>query len=220
MLRRIRFSTLPLALAAGLAFVATDAAAQVCVGVPGSNGQNVIRGSIGFPDNANTFGVEYFHHLSNSPLSIRARYAHVSVDVGDNNANLFGGGLSYDLQGRIGGFSPDLGFCVLGDLTYFSFDGGSGLEIPIGVGFGGSFAVGQGGDIALMPFAAPAIYHSRFNPDVGDSQSSTDLDVVLGATAVFTGFHVGLDIQNLFRDAASSLWGGSAFITLRGGFTF
>jgi hypothetical protein len=210
MAHRFRPSVAALAVAAFLAFPAADAAAQVCVGVPGGSGQNVLRGLIGFPDGGNHFGVEFHHHLTDSPMTLSGTFIHQTIDNVDASINWFGAGLAYDLTASVGSFPEEMGFCAVANIRYGSFDGGSTWEIPFGVSFGGAFPLGDAGDMTLMPFATPAIYHTRFSN--GASVSSTDLDMVLGATMVFTGFHVGLDIQNLFRD-------GSSFVTLRGGIT-
>jgi hypothetical protein len=207
---RFRPSIAALAVAALLAFPAADAAAQVCVGVPGSSGQNVLRGLIGFPQGGNHFGVEFHHHLSDSPMTLSGTFIHQTIDNADANINWFGAGLAYDLSGSVSGFPEELGFCAVADIRYGNADFGSTWEIPFGVSFGGAFPLGDGGDMTLMPYATPAIYHTRFSN--GGSVSSTDLDMILGATMVFTGFHVGLDLQRLFRN-------GSSFVTLRGGIT-
>jgi hypothetical protein len=204
---RPRLSVAVLAAAALLAFPAAEAAAQICVGVPGSSGQNVLRGSIGFPTGGNQFGVQFHHHLAESPLTLSGTFIHQTIDNVDTSINWFGIGGAWDLTGAVGGFPEELGFCGVGDIRYGSASGGSFWEIPVGVSFGGAFPVGDGG-ITIMPFGAPAIYHTRFSN--GFSSSSTDLDMIVGATAAFPAFHVGLDIQNLFRT-------GSSFVTIRGG---
>lgn len=209
MRQRIRLLGPILALAAFLAFSASDAEAQVCVGVPGTGGQNVAAASIGFPTGGNIFGAEFHHHMAGSPLTIRGRFEHINPDFGDSQ-NRFGAGIVYDLTGAVAAFPDELAFCFTTELMFGRFGDVNTFEIPIGVGFGSSFDLGDNGDIALIPFAVPAIYHFR----VGDGGgSSTDLDMILGATAAFPAFHVGLDIQHLFRT-------GSSFVTLRGGFTF
>ena len=211
--QRIRLFGSSLVLAAFLAVSASDAAAQMCIGVPGSSGQNVIGASLGFPSGANIFGVDFHHHMAASPLTVSGRFEHWNFDADFiDNQNRFGAQLAYDMTGNIGGFPDELGFCLVGGLTYGRWNGINIWEIPLGVGFGGAFDLGDGGDVVLMPFAAPTIFHTRVSGD-GFSDSDTDLDVVLGATMAFSQFHVGLDIERLFRD-------GSSYLTLRAGLTF
>jgi hypothetical protein len=211
--KKIRLAGSTLALATFLAFSASDAAAQMCIAVPGSSGQNVIGASIGFPSGANIFGVDFHHHLAESPLTLSGMFEHWNFDSDFiDNQNRFGARLAYDMTGAIGGFPDELGFCLVGGLTFGRWNGINIWEIPLGVSFGGAFDLGEGGEVVLMPFAAPLIYHTRVSNDFG-SDSDTDLDIVLGATMVFTQFHVGLDIQRLFRD-------GSSYLTLRFGLTF
>jgi len=209
--QRIRFFGPSLALAVLLAFSASDASAQICVGVPGTTGQNVAQGSIGFASGVNIFGAQFHHHMAGNPLTLRARLEHWNPDFGDSE-NRFGAGVAYDLTGAVEAFPDEMGFCAVGDIIFGRSDGVNLWEIPVGVGFGGSFPVGDNGDIVIVPFAVPAIYHTRASFE-GFSVSSTDLDMILGATAIFTGFHAGIDLQHLFRT-------GSSYVTLRGGITF
>jgi hypothetical protein len=217
--QRIRGIALPITAAvASLALSAADASAQACIGVPAAEGQNVIAGSLGFPTGLTIFGAEFHHNLEGNPFTLSGRFEHWNLDGQDGSINFIGAGGTYDLTGAVAGFPDELSFCVTGGLR-FGREGGINMwEFPIGVGFGAVFPLGEPGEegITLIPFGVPAIYHARESGEFfGESfsTSSTDLDVILGATGLFGRFHATMDLQNVFRP-------GSAFVSVRFGTTF
>jgi len=200
--------------------------AQACVGVPIGSGQSGGSVGIGFPDGGNIFGAAFHHDLANSPLSLGVRFEHTNFDArGINSINAFGGTLIYDLRAQITELPEGLSLGLVAGFMYGRWplfedrDWGESLtlnmvEIPLGVGFGGTLVLSEGEDAAieLIPYAVPAIYHQRFSAE-GESYSETDLDMILGGTLRFSQFFFGLDLQNLFRD-------GSSYATLRAGLIF
>ena len=200
--------------------------AQSCVGTPIMPGQSAAGVGIGLPDGATIVGVGVHHNAANNPLSVSGRFEHTNFDAqGLNSMNALGGTLTYDLTGEVAQLSEEFSLCGVEGLMYGrltdSFFGESitvnVIQIPVGVGFGGTVALGEPAEegvepIKLIPHSLVGIYHTRISGE-GETESETDFDMVLGGTMQFTSFFFGLMLENLFRD-------GSSYVTLQAGMIF
>jgi hypothetical protein len=187
-----------MAVAATVAF-AGAAQAQVCVGFPTLAGQFSLDAFAGFPEDADVFGVNGSYNLA-GPVAVNGTVQVWSPDGDGDNEVAFGAGLAFKLMQPMPGMTG-ISVCPAVNLLFMSlgeFEGESVdyLEIPIGVGIGTSFAMGDG-NMALQPFVVPAIYLQRFS-FAGESETETDFGFRGGANLSLDRFFVGATIEHIF----------------------
>ena len=210
----------------------TGLEAQHCIGLPTAPGQTALEASIGFPDGGNILGVAVHHRPASGPFAVRGRFEHHTwYTEPAMNMNSLGSIGTYDLTREVVQVPGNLSFCATGGFMYGRLSSADSflaniMEIPVGVALGGILRLGEadengGGGLALIPWVAPAIYHSRESWE-GGSMSSTDVDIILGGTMLFDWFFASLDLQQIFRDssAGSSVWCDRSYATLRFGLLF
>lgn len=190
------------ALAAALAIVgaaqATSAAAQVCNANPARQGGTVIQAVAGFPEGANRFGGEIGTRLG--ALGLAGGYSLLDIEDVEENAHQFHARAAFEVPVGTGGASvcPTVGV----EHQRFSVDVlGEEFEstlttVPIGLGLGGAFPVGNGSE--LQPYVIPAFVWGRADFDAagleGD-EDDTGFQVRTGTYLDFGSFLFGAGYQ-------------------------
>ena len=194
--------------AAALAlFVPAVASAQVCLGLPQGT-RTSAQAQIGFPSHATNFGVAGTMGLDES-LYAGASYTLTSFDAsGVPSQHTFGARGAYEMAGLVEGASvcPTLG------ASYTKWEGISMMVIPVGVGIGKTFPLGES-TTTITPYATPQLVwmRSSFN---GASVSDTNFGLNAGGTVGFGRYFAGASFSKVFvsgSEAALSIHGGIAF---------
>lgn len=146
----MRITTRAVLAVAAFATTATPATAQVCLGVPTTDGHYAIAGHVGFPTGAKSYGGNAVADL-NGPLSLGGYYGLVDFDDLETNANSFGVRAAYALP------NASFSVCPTAALEYTSLseeEAGTTFEltqtvIPVGVALGKSFAMSPSFSVGL-----------------------------------------------------------------------
>ena len=195
-----RISVLAAALAIASATQATSAAAQICNANPARQGGTVIQAIAGFPSDADRFGGEIGARVG--ALGLAGGYSLVNIDDVDENAHQFNARAAFEVPVGTSGASvcPTIGV----EHTRFSVDLlGEEFEstltaVPIGLGIGGAFPVGNG--IELQPYVIPAFVWGRadFAADgvgIEEDEDDTGFQVRTGSYLDFGSFLFGAGYQ-------------------------
>lgn len=187
--RNTLFATL---LAPALVLAATPAMAQVCFGIPMSAGQTAVGLNAAFPEGANAFGIDGRHKLTDN-LVLGAGYTLTSIDsdgegdIPSQHAFEVLGAYEFVVQGGADG--PQIGVCPNIAPQYAKQDDYSATLLPLGVGIGSSFPIGQTAVIA--PYANPALFFGKYKVDDFESDWENDFGFTLGANVIVTNLHFG-----------------------------
>lgn len=195
-----------LAAAAALTF-AGSASAQVCAGFPTLDGQFSLAGVANFPEDLDQFGVEGSFNLA-GPLALNAAYLNTSGEGdGNDSANTFRGGVSFDVTSLIGPAPATISLCPTAAFEYTTFDDVDGdvnfQSVPVGLGFGTSLPVGV--TSSLQPFVVPQVVFSRISADNVDTDWESNFGIRGGANLTFGQFFIGGEINKLFVDEDRAL---------------
>lgn len=199
-----------LALAAlAAATLAGSAQAQVCASYPTVDRGISLNGRIDFPDDLDSFGVEASYNAA-GPLSVFGGVNVLSADVDDSDSqDVFFAGLAFETP-QIGAMlGPTVSACPQARIEYADFDGGSLMNIPVGLGFGGTFATSPSGP-TISPYVIPQVVFSRFSLDDelgGASESETNFGLRGGALLTFGMFFVGGEANFLAGDNSDTTLG-------------
>lgn len=169
-------------LAVTVALAAPAAAnAQNCLGLPIANQKAAASFNVSFPEEAKSFGLSGRLRLD-GPLSLGASYSMTSINEVDPKLHSFGFDASYELP-----VTTAASVCGVAGVEHSSISEGgqknSNLTVPIGVGIGKSFPVGNNAE--LVPYAMPHLLWNRYSTSVGGidfTDSTTDFGLNLGAT--------------------------------------
>lgn len=196
-----------------VAAYAPIAVAQACVGFPTVDRQFTFGGALGFPDGGKEYGVEVSYNLP-GPATVFGGMDIYSPDVGDSR-DMFFAGAAFDLLSvPLGDGGTALQVCPTAQVGYFSTDGYSALQVPVGVGIGTTIAVSPSAQ--LTPYVVPQLVMSRSSFDSAEIDSDTSWDAGLRAGAVvgFGMFYVGGELERIFVDGADTSFGIRAGIRL------
>ncbi len=197
--RRVGFLTI-----AAIAAYAPIAAAQACVGFPTLDRQFSFGGSLGFPDGGKHYGVEVSYNLP-GPGSVYGGMNIFSPDGDGDSQDSFFGGAAFDLASvPLGAGGTVLQVCPTAELGYSSFEGGSVVSLPLGVGVGTNVALTP--TAQLMPYVVPQFAMTRVSIDDYGSNSEWDFGVRAGAVVGAGLFYVGGELQRVFADNADTVF--------------
>lgn len=191
------------------ATLAGSAQAQVCASFPTVDRGISLGGRIDFPDNLDSFGVEASYNAA-GPLSVFGGLNVVSADVDDSDSqDVFFAGLAFETP-QIGAIlGPTVSACPQARIEYADFDGGSLMNIPVGLGFGATLATSPSGP-TISPYVIPQVVFSRFELDDdigGGSDSETNFGLRGGALVTFGMFFVGGEANFLAGDNSDTTLG-------------
>jgi hypothetical protein len=183
------------------------ASAQVCLGLPQGT-RTSAQAQIGFPSHATNFGVAGTMGIGEQ-LYAGASYTLTSFDHSSiPSQNTFGVHGAYDMPGLIEGAS----FCPTAGVNFSKWDEFSTIAIPVGVGIGKTFPLGEG-TTTITPYATPQLVWARTSFD-GASVSDTNFGFDAGGTVGFSRYFAGASFSKVFvtgSEAAFSIHGGIAF---------
>lgn len=205
-----------IATAAFLAFAASEAAAQACIGVPARDRQFDIAANFEIPQDSITgYGAEVTANLA-GPLSVGASAMLFKLDLGDTGRLefdddfwSFGARAAYEATVRGVSVCPTVGIQRLkysSDSPEFnsSFDV-MGLQVPVGVGVGSRIELTPGTE--LMLFAIPQVVWQRVDIDLElfgsrleEKQSDTNLGGELGLRLGTRRFFAGASVAKIWMD--------------------
>ena len=193
---RRRILVLPVAFA--LAIVPAGLVAQACIGVPVAESQNAFTASVGFPENATSYGAAFRRNVE-GPFSVGASYSLYSYKDVDPKQHAFGVEADYELPGLSFSACPTVGL----GYSRMSADGGTltAFSVPVGVGFGTRIELSP--SAALIPHVVPQWVWTRASIEVaGESVSDNDsaLAALFGATLALPRFYVGGQVTWVDRD--------------------
>jgi len=189
--------------------VVGGAGAQVCVGYPTTGGQFSVSANAQFVDGSDfgdVLGVEASYDAL-GPLSVFGGLTVVDGQDVIDDVHIFGAGLAYEFATTRTADTPSFSLCPTLSISYASIDElGSGINVPLGIGIGTTFAGGTG--VEISPFVVPQLIYSRFkaDEDLGfgddDTETSTDAGVYGGVNVSFRSFWVGGSLTHvLARDS-------------------
>jgi len=175
-------------LAVGFAMVGTPAVAQLCRGLPLVQGQTAFALTAGFPDEALTVGARAMNRVS-GPLTLGVSYELTTYDsdLDWDNDHTIGALAAFELPVPALA-AAGLELCPTGGVSYTTDGDLNILQIPLGIGVGGTFPVGDG--LGLAPYAVPALYRTRASYD-GASFSDTEFGVRAGANLLVNNLFFG-----------------------------
>lgn len=181
--------------------LAGPVAAQMCLGVPMGPGQTALALNAGFPESANSFGIEGRHKPTDA-LVLGAGYTLTSIDD-----DAFGGEDvpsqhtvavqgSYEVLTQQLGDGPGLGICPNVGFAYSSWDELTSYAIPLGIGLGTAFDIG-GGTALLAPYANPSFVLGK--AELGDQETDweNDFGVTAGANLIVTNLLFGASFTKI-----------------------
>lgn len=186
-------------LSAGLTFAlvltSSQLEAQLCGGVPFNRDQTVVMASAGFPDNANTFGIEGRRKTSNA-IVLAGGYSITTIDedaaggedIPSQHTIAAQGAYEFQLQSAESG--PQLGICPNVGFGYTKWDELSMVSIPLGIGVGTAFEIGQGTAL-LAPYASPSIVFAKAEVEDVESDWENDFGITAGANLVVSNLIFG-----------------------------
>lgn len=191
------------------ATLAGSAQAQVCASYPTVDGGFSLGGRIDFPDDLDSFGVEASYN-ARGPLSVFGGLNVVSVEgVDDSGTDVPFVGLAFETP-QIGALlGPTVSACPQARFEYIDVEGGSGFNLPVGLGFGATIATSPAGP-TISPYVIPQLVYSRFELDDelgGASDSDTNFGVRGGALLTFGMFFVGGELNFLAADESDTAFG-------------
>ena len=192
------------------ATLAGSAQAQVCASYPTVDNGFSLGGRIDFPENIDSFGVEGSYN-ARGPLSVFAGLDVLSVDVADSESqDVYFAGLAFETPQLASMLGPNFSACPQVRLSYADTDFGSFINIPVGLGLGGTFATSPAGP-TISPYVIPQVVFSRFNAD-GDlgedaEDSDTNFGVRGGAVVTFGMFYVGGEVNFLAVENSDATFG-------------
>ncbi|MGH7482967.1 MAG: hypothetical protein ACRELV_12500 [Longimicrobiales bacterium] len=153
-----RTTTCTLAAIAVLAATASPAFAQACLGVPAGSGQYALGPTASFMDGAKSYGADVQANLS-GPFSVGGGYALTDSDLEDApNGHTLAATVSYELPIAQVSVCPSVGVSY-GWVSFEDDSKVSNTTIPVGIGFGKSFAASESLDVT--PYAVPQFMHMR-----------------------------------------------------------
>ncbi len=213
----IRFRSLfAVALASLLVLFATPAIAQVCLGIPMTMGQTAVGLTASFPENANAFGIDGRHKLTDQ-LVLGAGYT-----LGTYDEDAFGGedipsshtisvSGAYEFLVPTAPEGPQLGLCPNVGAQYTTWDELTMYAVPVGVGVGTALELGQGSAV-LAPYVNPSLVFGKAKLDEAESDWENDFGFTLGANVIVTNLHFGA--------AFSKIGDGDGVFGVRAGMIF
>lgn len=197
-----------LAALATVALVA-PASAQICAGFPISDRGMYFGGRADFPDGGDSFGVEAAYNAS-GPLAVFGGLNVVSVeDVDDSDTNVYRAGVAFEVASLGLMIGPRVSVCPVAEVNWVSEEDVTLMQIPIGIGIGGSLGIPIGPSVS--GYAVPALVITRLDvPDddpIFEDQTETDFGVRAGVNVGFGLFSVGGELQHVFVDEADPVFG-------------
>ncbi len=194
--------------------VVGSAGAQVCAGYPTAERQFSIGANAQFVDESelgDILGVEASYNVQ-GPLSVFGGLTVVDGQDVIDDVNIYSAGLAYEFVTPRTAEAPSISLCPQLSFSYGTIDGlGSGLNVPLGFGFGTTLPAGTGVDIS--PFVVPQLIFSRFEADedlgFGDdgTDTSTDAGVYGGVNVSFRNFWVGGSITHVLARNSDTQFG-------------
>jgi hypothetical protein len=211
-----------LAVAVLVGALPSAAQAQACLGSPGGPGQLSLSGTVGFPENATSYGAAALYN-ARGPIAVFGSFTLTNPDhAGLKNITTFGGGAALDLSEASVRLAEGLSVCPNVSASYSRLNFGllevdaSTFSVPLGLAFGSTLALGES-STTLTPWVNPQFLYSRVSVKAaGDSESDSDtyVGVVGGATVGFGPFFVGGSVSKLFEEGMKAVFG------VQGGFIF
>ncbi|HYR12255.1 MAG TPA: hypothetical protein VEQ60_30995 [Longimicrobium sp.] len=195
--------------AAATVALAGTAQAQICAGYPSSDRGFYFGGRADFPDGGDSFGVEAAYNAS-GPLSVFGGVNVVSVeDVDDSDTNIYRAGAAFEVASLGLMIGPQVSVCPVAEVNWASEDDVTLMQIPIGVGIGGSLGIPIGPSVS--GYVVPALVVTRLDvPDddpIFEDETETDFGVRGGVNVGFGLFTVGGEVQHVFVDEADPVFG-------------
>ncbi|HLM68886.1 MAG TPA: hypothetical protein VK358_15210, partial [Longimicrobium sp.] len=123
-----------LAAAATVALAGT-AQAQACAGFPSSDRGFYFGGRADFPEGGDSYGVEAAYNAA-GPLSVFGGLNVVSADGSDEDVNVYRAGAAFEIASLGLMIGPRVSVCPVAEVSWFSENDVTALQIPIGVGIG------------------------------------------------------------------------------------
>lgn len=176
--------------------LAAPLSAQLCVGVPLPSGQAVGSLSLGFPDNANTFGLSG-HHALDDRLVLSGGYHLTTFDGAFDipSMHTLGIGGAVRLQPMQAGFTMPVEACPTLALQYSTWDDWNILTLPLGVSLGTTFSIAADRAVAV-PHVRPMLVWSRASSE-GFSDSDTDFGLTAGANVILQNLLFGAEFSKI-----------------------
>jgi hypothetical protein len=210
-------------LAAALLAAATlsgSAQAQVCAGFPTVDRGFSLGGRLDFLDGENSFGVDASLNAA-GPLSIFGGLNVLPDDetiTADDRDDLLFAGLALETPSIGAMLGRSVSACPQARAEFGAFGGLDYLRVPVGLGFGGTFATSPAGP-TLSPYVIPQVVFTRVS--VFDAnESETEFGVRGGALLTFGMFYVGAEANYVGGRFNYPAWGKDTTLGLRAGVRF
>lgn len=200
-------TTLAAALVAA-ATLAGSAQAQVCASFPTVDRGFSLGGRIDFPEGLDQFGVEASLNAA-GPLSVFGGVNVISGEDdngGDDSLDQFFAGIALETPTLAGMLGPRASVCPQARFEYIDVEGGSITGIPVGLGFGATYATSPAGP-TVSPYVIPQAVFLRFSSDGGDDDSETRFGLRGGALVTFGMFFFGGEANYLGGDDSDTTLG-------------
>ncbi|MCA0375911.1 MAG: hypothetical protein LCH84_09610 [Gemmatimonadetes bacterium] len=164
--------------AVGTATIATPAAAQICLGLPGNDAAPMnLSAVIGFPDGAKTYGARF-------GAGSDKRFGGVSVSrTSADDADVSSTGVGVDGGLTLPMSSSSVRVCPVASLTYERIPETLGVKVSgttaqAGMQVGGQLVVNP--SMSVVPFAGARVVYTRASVSgYGESESESDTGGVL-----------------------------------------
>jgi hypothetical protein len=207
--------TVLLAAAATVALAGT-AQAQVCAGFPSSDRGFYFGGRADFPEDGDSYGVEAAYNAA-GPLSVFGGLNVVSADDGgDEDVNVFRAGAAFEIASLGLMIGPQVSVCPVAEVSWFSENDVTAMQIPIGLGIGADLGLPIGPSVS--GYAVPALVITRIDvpEDVVllEDDTSTDFGVRAGLNVGFGLITIGGEVQHIFVEDSDPVFGIRAGIRL------
>jgi hypothetical protein len=200
---RTLFSLLTLLLLA-----ATPAFGQMCVGFPTAPGEQALALNFNTLTGGNRYGIDGNVNFADE----FSAFGGVSINDPDpenvDNSTSVGVGAAFFATTLGGEDGAGIQACPTASLVFADTDNTDIWSVPVGVGFGTSYQLGESGNTTLQPWILPAIAFSHFE------ETDTDFQISLGANVgIGERFFVGGTVNRVFVEGADSEFGIQAGLT-------
>jgi hypothetical protein len=190
-------------------FSASESEAQICVGFPTTGGQMAAALSANFPTGGNMVGGEFNYNFA-APLGAFVGVTYNNPDAGDATTSL-GGGVAFDFPVLTQALPAGIVACPTAAVIVANVEDTGLLSIPLGVGFGTTLALGEGG-LSLSPYVVPQL---RIRTGGEGVETTTGFLLSGGALINITpSIYAGATVNRVFVEAGDdSLFGLNIGVT-------
>lgn len=194
--------------AAATVALAGTAQAQVCAGFPSSDRGFYFGARADFPEGGDSYGVEAAYNAS-GPLSVFGGLNVVSPEGSDEDVNVYRAGVAFEIASLGMMIGPQVSVCPVAEVSWFSEQDVTVMQIPIGLGIGADLGLPVGPSVS--GYAIPQLVVTRLDVEDDDplfeDDSSTDFGVRAGVNVGFGLITVGGEVQHVFVDESDPVFG-------------